>query len=37
MREKERIVPVPSWPTMGEVYRGRRGAHTEKWGLKGGA
>lgn len=26
----------PSWPTMGEVYEGRRGAHTERWGLKGG-
>lgn len=27
---------VPSWSMMGKVYEGRKGGHTEKWGLKGG-
>lgn len=36
VRERERkAVPVPSWVTMGEVYEERKGAHTEKWDLKG--
>lgn len=34
MRDQEKVVPVPSWPTMGHDGS-NRGAHTEKWELKG--
>lgn len=33
--ERNNAGTVPSWPTMGDVYEGRWGAHTEKWGFKG--